>query len=145
MIKTEQDAYIAGRQTAMVKLSASVGYETAGDMIGTRLKNQMFFQAPAHLANAMGVIAARKAGNPNAEMTWYGYSRPGIYGVSGLLGGGLLGYGLGKAYDSYVRDPTKSLDYVPEGRGVAIGAGLGLLGGYGYGLRRAYQIPGEME
>jgi hypothetical protein len=144
MTKTAQDAYLEGRQAAMEKLSASVGYETAGDMIGTRLKNQVFFQTPAYLANAMGVLEARKAGNPNAEMTWHGYSRPGVYGVSGLVGGGLLGYGLGKAYDSYVRDPAKSLGYVPEGRGLAIGAGLGLLGGYGYGLRRSYQIPGEM-
>ena len=144
MIKAAQDSYIAGRQAAMEKISESVGYPQRFHSLGTRLKNRVFLQTPAYLANAMGALAARKSGNPNAEMTWHGYSRPGVYGASGLLGGGLLGYGLGKAYDSYVRDPSKSLGYVPEGRGLAIGAGLGLLGGYGYGLRRAYQIPGEM-
>ena len=146
MIKTAQDSYLEGRQAAMEKLaeSESLPSISAPDFFRRRVTNQVVMQGPAYLANYYGAKAAREAGNPNAEMTWHGYSRPGVYALSGLLGGGLLGYGLGKAYDSYSRPPDEYIDYNPGVRGATVGAALAGLGGYGYGLRRAYQIPGEM-
>jgi hypothetical protein len=134
MIKAAQDAYVAGSLAAMEKIASD----------RTPMTNQMFYHTPAYIAAAAGVAAARKAGNPNAEMTRYAYSRPPIYGLYGLFGGGALGYGLGKAYDSFVSDPKDPITNA-GGKGAALGASLGLIGGYGYGLRRAYQIPGEMK
>ena len=126
MIKTAQEAYVAGRQAALEKLASP---ESVAALV--------LAQSPAFLANYLGMRHAVDAGNNNARMSAIGMAAPAGYGAAGLL----LGAGLGRAYDSITGPADDGSASLP---GTAYGAGLGGVLGYGYGLRRAYKRPGEM-
>ena len=133
MIKTAEEAYMAGRQAAMEKIS--------------------MFIIPGALANFLGAEEAKADGNKRARISVGGVLAPLGYTVGGAtaggLAGGLLGAGTGLAIDAFRdRDNTSRAGQgaLALGLGALGGAGggiLGGLGGYGYGLYRGYKIPGE--
>ena len=118
MIKTAQDAYLAGRQAALEKLGSTQALALVGG---------------GALANMLGKEQAASEGKKDtARLSASGVLAPLGYGVSGSLAGAFAGLGAGALRGKKI--PPHVLRAISS---------TGLLGGVAYGLYRAYKKPGE--
>lgn len=142
MIKTAQDAYLAGRQAALIKL-AEPGYIS-------QLANQIGLGSQGLYNDASGTSFAHKYLDPRRLATMENLSRLGMLGgaaggtylggmdpraaaisSAGALGGAAVGGNLGVGLDMALQGAGLKPD---DDRAKALVSGLGGLGGLGGGL-----------